>query len=148
MAKMIPAHGPAPTNSYSAELLLYSKLSECLDDSFIVIHSIPWLTAAVQEFGLTKAPTGEIDFLIIHGSLGFLAIEVKGGRIATQDGSFVVTSTGERIDPIGQVRNSIHGLSRWLYANNKQALRIGYAIAFPESVTTGKPLPPALYDAR
>jgi hypothetical protein len=76
---MIPAGSPNITNSHKAEPDVYWRLAK-LNDEFTVIHSLPWLCGAVKSMDPKYAPTGEIDFIILHPSLGILTLEVKGGR--------------------------------------------------------------------
>lgn len=64
-----------------AEVRVYDKLAEVLDDEFTVFYSSPWLKT--DSFGNEK--DGECDFLIAHPAYGFLAIEVKGGNEITYD---------------------------------------------------------------
>jgi hypothetical protein len=62
----------------AAEIKVYNRLSEVLDESFTVFYSRPWL-------GLTLSGAerdGECDFVIAHAEFGILTIEVKGGAIA------------------------------------------------------------------
>jgi hypothetical protein len=96
MARMIPSQGPAPTSSRVAEPMLYQALAKQLPDDFTVIHSLPWLAKAVKEIDGRDAPTGELDFLILHPLLGILGIEVKGGLVGYDRNAFVFLRTGER----------------------------------------------------
>ncbi|GHO67425.1 hypothetical protein KSC_063170 [Ktedonobacter sp. SOSP1-52] len=145
MARMIPSQGPKSNDSYRAEPTMYQALKEQLPDTFTVIHSLPWLTSTVKMAFQGPAITGEIDFLILHPDLGILAIEAKGGVVRYDEGQFVLRD-GTRIDPIYQVRKNVHSLSRLIFARGGPALRVGYALAFPESSMQGKLLPPALQD--
>jgi hypothetical protein len=143
---MIPSSGPVDTGSEIAEPAIYSLLADQLPDEFVIIHSLKWLSVSARDIGASRAPTGELDFLILHRGLGILGIEVKGGRrIKYDQTSFVYQNTGVRFDPISQVRKSIHGLAHWL-GRHEIYQRIGYAIAFPQADMRGKHFPPALED--
>lgn len=146
MALMIPSGHPAQTNSRTAEPKLYHAFKNQLSDDFTVIHSIPWLSQATGELEHRGIPTGELDFLIMHPDLGILGIEVKGGAIGHDRTSFVILRSGERIDPVAQVRKSIHALAKWIVDEGGPKRKIGYALAFPESEIGNNPLPPALVD--
>ncbi|HAF2362510.1 TPA: NERD domain-containing protein [Salmonella enterica] len=61
-----------------------------------MIHRLPWLCSAVKEIDPHFAPTGEIDFLIIHKELGVLALEVKSGRYRMAGVHLVHLSTGKK----------------------------------------------------
>lgn len=144
MARMIPSNGPKSNDSRTAEPAIYHALKQ-LSDDFTVIHSLPWLGSAAREITGNVAITGEIDFLILHPNLGILAIEVKGGMLRYDQGQFVFRN-GQRIDPIAQVRKGVHALSRQIKGATGLKIRIGYAIAFPESSMQNRLIPPALVD--
>jgi len=131
MARMFPKVGPQNTGSTRAEPDIYWRLSEQLSDEFIVIHSLPWLASAAKEIDGRPVPTGEIDFLVLHQELGILAVEVKGGVFTHDRTEFVYKKTGERIDPIRQVRRGTHALAQWLHRSGAGSWRIGYCILFP-----------------
>jgi AAA domain/Nuclease-related domain len=133
MARMFPEVGPQNTGSTRAEPDIYWRLSKQLSDEFIVIHSLPWLASAAKEIDGRSVPTGEIDFLVLHQELGILAVEVKGGIFTHDRTEFVYKKTGERIDPIRQVRRGTHALAQWLHESGYGSWRIGYCILFPHS---------------
>lgn len=132
MAKMIPAFGPLATGS-QGETVLFQIIKEQLSAEFTVIHSLPWLCAAVKEISESFAPTGEIDFLVIHPELGLLALEVKSGRYRVDGVTFVHLKFGTTITPVHQVRHNVHGLAQWLGTDKSLRLRIGYGLIFPDS---------------
>jgi hypothetical protein len=145
-ATMIPSSGPVDTGSEIAEPTIYSLLANQLPDDFVIIHSLKWLSVAAANIGSSRAPTGELDFLILHRELGILGIEVKGGRRIKYDKtSFVYQNSAVRFDPISQVRKSIHGLAHWL-GHHEIYQKIGYAIAFPQADMRGKRIPPSSED--
>ncbi|WP_082113091.1 nuclease-related domain-containing DEAD/DEAH box helicase [Pseudoxanthomonas suwonensis] len=142
---MIPNCGPAPTDS-RAEGLVYHLLKDQLGDGFTVVHSLPWLSAAVREVAGVKAVTGEIDFLIVHPELGVLAVEVKGGAHKVQGLAFVHVTSGNVSRAVEQARASAHGLARWLGVKPGLRLKIGYALIFPDSDFNGQIASVALTD--
>lgn len=113
-----------------AEVRVYDRLGEVLDDSFHVFYSSPWLGTDRQ--GNEK--DGECDFLIAHRDHGLLAIEVKGGREISFDpseGQWRSTDHGGFVhkikDPVAQARSAKHEIldrltnaprwrSRYIYA--------------------------------
>ncbi|UGA53211.1 MULTISPECIES: nuclease-related domain-containing DEAD/DEAH box helicase [Dickeya] len=142
---MIPSFGPQVTESYG-EVILYRLIETQLSDDFTVIHSLPWLCSAVKEIDPQFAPTGEIDFLIIHKELGVLALEVKSGRYRVDGVTFLHLSTGKKTSPIQQTRHNVHGLARWLGGNQELRLRIGYGLIFPDSDFADQIINAALVD--
>lgn len=128
---MFPQAGPQNTGSTRAEPEVYKQLAEQLSDEFVIIHSLPWLASVAREIDGRPVPTGEIDFLILHRELGILAVEVKGGVFSYDRTEFVYKRTGERIDPVRQVRRGTHALSSWLHKSGAGSWRIGYCILFP-----------------
>jgi hypothetical protein len=130
---MFPESGSQNTGSTKTEPDIYWRLSKQLCDEFIVIHSLPWLASAAKEIDGRPVPTGEIDFLVLHQELGVLAVEVKGGVFTHDRTEFVYKKTGERVDPIRQVRRGTHALAQWLHESGAGSWRIGYCVLFPHS---------------
>lgn len=145
MARMIPDHGPHETGS-RGERDLYWVLKTTLPDDYTVIHSLPWLCAAVNEVGLNAAPTGEIDLLVIHPENGVLALEVKSGKYHIENSRFFHDSRKFTIDPVTQARKNVHGLARWLGNKPSLRLKIGYGFIFPDSDFRDLPTSPGMYD--
>lgn len=146
MARMFPEVGPQNTGSTRAEPDIYWQLSKKLSDKFTVIHSLPWLASVAKEIDGRSVPTGEIDFLILHQSLGILAVEVKGGILSYDRTEFVYKRTGNRLDPIRQVSRGTHALARWLCDSGAGKWRIGYCILLPHSEIQNKATPVASID--
>ena len=100
-----------------AEVRVYDRLAEVLDDSFHVFYSSPWL--GTDRLGNEK--DGECDFLITHPEHGILAIEVKGGREISfdpEDSQWRSTDHGGFVhkikDPVGQARGAKHEILKRL----------------------------------
>lgn len=142
---MIPAFGPLETESHG-EKILFKVIKDQLPDDFSVVHSLPWLCAAVKEISESFAPTGEIDFLIIHRELGVLALEVKSGRYRVDGLEFIHLKSGKHITPVHQVRRNLHGLARWLGTDKSLRLRMGYGLVFPDSEFGDELISTALVD--
>lgn len=145
MAIMIPALGPHETES-PGEPTVYKLLRQGLNDEYTVIHSLPWLCAAVRDIDKNFAPTGEIDFLVVHPDLGVLALEVKSGRYRVEGAVFVRNSSEPSKNPISQVRRNVHGLTKWLGADPELRIRFGYGFVFPDSRFGEAVISPALID--
>ena len=145
MARMIPDNGPRGTES-KGERDLYTIIKAELPDDYVVIHSLPWLCSAVRKLAPQARPTGEIDFLIIHPEKGVLVLEVKSGEYGVKNNRFVHLHKHYSIDPIGQTRNNVHGIAKWIGSDPLLRLRIGYGFVFPDSDFAGKPTTPGMYD--
>ncbi|OON62444.1 hypothetical protein B0920_02995 [Massilia sp. KIM] len=142
---MIPSTGPQDTDSYG-EKRIYDLLRQGLSDDFTVIHSLPWLAQGIKEIDPGYPPTGEIDFLIIHRSLGVLALEVKSGKQRVKDGLFIYVKTGGIGNHVAQTRKNAHGLARWLGIDPSLRWRMGYGLIFPDSVFGDSVISPGLVD--
>lgn len=145
MATMIPAFGPLETESYG-EKVLFKLIKDQLSDDFTVVHSLPWLCAAVKEISESFAPTGEIDFLIIHRELGVLVLEVKSGRYRVDGLEFIHLKSGKCITPVHQARRNMHGLAQWLGTDKSLRLLMGYGLIFPDSEFGDEIISTALVD--
>lgn len=89
---MVPAVLPAATRAdprRSAEVQVYDAIAgDPLLDGFLVLYSCEW----VDHFdGLLR--DGEADFVLAHPEVGYLVIEVKGGRVGRRvaDGKWTTT---------------------------------------------------------
>src|SRR5690606_12578801 len=78
--RMIPAMLPAEIRAdpkRSAEVQVFDRLrDDPMLAGFTVFYSCEWIGA---HDGLLK--DGEADFVLAHPAIGFLVIEVKGGRV-------------------------------------------------------------------
>ncbi|MGF7468940.1 nuclease-related domain-containing DEAD/DEAH box helicase [Alcaligenes phenolicus] len=122
-----------------AEVRVYERLAEVLDDSFHVFYSSPWL--GTDRLGNEK--DGECDFLVAHHEHGILAIEVKGGREISFDpseGQWRSTDHGgfvHRIkDPVAQARGAKHEILTRL--NNsprwpRRFIHAAHGVIFPSA---------------
>jgi UvrD-like helicase C-terminal domain/Nuclease-related domain/AAA domain len=122
---------PAPeivTTASAAEMRLFSALSDQLDDNYLVLHSVAWISKP----GGQGPRDGESDLLICHPQHGVLVIEVKGGRIDLDYGKLRWTSTDRNgavhliKNPFEQAKRGKYGILEKLKENPAwQRLRIG-----------------------
>ncbi|MEZ9140511.1 MULTISPECIES: AAA family ATPase [unclassified Shewanella] len=149
MALMYPSSAPKINDSPVAEPLVYKLLREQLDDSFHIIHSVPWLSSLITDVLKDKSHIGEVDFLVLNKDLGVLAIEVKGGILRhDKDGYYYSRDSGltiSRIDPVSQLNRGVFVLQKW-FLDNGIKMKIGKAFCFPESVVPINSLPPGYKD--
>ncbi|MFH6955289.1 AAA family ATPase [Pseudoalteromonas sp. XMcav1-K] len=149
MAILYPSSAPRINESPVAEPLVYRLLKEQLDDSFHIIHSVPWLSSFITDVLKDKSYIGEVDFLVLNKDLGVLAIEVKGGILKhDKDGYYYSRDSGltiSRIDPVSQLNRGVFVLQKW-FKDNGIKMRIGRAFCFPESVIPLKSIPPGYQD--
>lgn len=121
----------------AAEIKVYNRLSEVLDESFTVFYSRPWL-------GLTPSGAerdGECDFVISHIEFGILTIEVKGGAVGYEPATGRWTSrdrygfTHNIKDPVAQARTAKHVLLEKLHKSSgwrTRRVRAHHGLIFPD----------------
>jgi hypothetical protein len=112
-------------------------LLKALGDDWHAAHSLGW-----QDLdNLGRQRKGEVDFLLLHRSLGILVLEVKGGRISLENGQFFTTNRNNeriKIDPVSQAQKSFYYL-RDLIAKRfgpnylkSRNLKLNWAVIFPD----------------
>ena len=123
----------------AAEEKVFKALKRTLTDpAFTVLYSVPWVTRKDLH---AEVRDHEADYLIFHPQLGVLVIEVKGGCLKNDRGSFWrVLASGEMIpadNPVMQVRGNYYGLLDELQKNVAlpKYLYGGYALIFPDVLT-------------
>jgi hypothetical protein len=143
MARMIPNRPPPPGGGRKAERMAWEALERTLDDDFHVYWQLRYL----------EPTEGEADFLIVHRTLGLLALECKGDGVRRDDGGHWVRLKGgreERIDedPFAQAQNTIHELKRTLQTRLTRVVgrtdfpfRFGHAAIFPRATRLELNLP-------
>lgn len=140
MARFYPAF-VGDFHGSEGERLAYRAL-ESLGDDYTVFHSYCWLGD-----GVCTAPQGEADFVVLHPQRGILAIEVKAGGIAYEDGVWQQTNrrTGETkvIYPFQQAENSRQRILSELRRRMPQSFPlVGKAVWFTSvQIPKGKALP-------
>ena len=122
MARMIPDVDPSQME-HTSEEPVYRCLREQLNDSYVVLHSYPWLRPWRGEGALSE---GEADFVVLHPELGMLILEVKGGETIRHDGHrwFRDTANGPREfqDPFRQAQRNMYALLE--IAEERSGLRV------------------------
>lgn len=119
-----------------AEVRVYDRLAEVLDDSFHVFYSSPWL--GTDRMGNEK--DGECDFMIAHPDHGILAIEVKGGEISydPKDSQWRSKDSFGFVhkikDPVGQARSAKHEILKRLNDSPRwpsRYIHAAHGVVFP-----------------
>ena len=140
MARFYPAF-VGDFHGSEGERLAYHAL-EMLGDDYTVFHSYCWLGDGVR-----TAAQGEADFLVLHPRHGILAIEVKAGGIAYENGAWQQTNrnTGEThvIFPFQQAERSRQRVLAEMQKRMQQNVPlVGKAVWFTSvQIPQGKPLP-------
>ncbi len=105
MAKMYPSEIDTNSEIPNSEKKIFKVLAK-LPDDYHVIHSLKWWKSWNNQ--------GECDFIIFHPDRGFIALEVKGGRITLDNfqwHSIDRNGCQHKIDnPISQVKNAMHAI--------------------------------------
>jgi Nuclease-related domain/AAA domain len=156
MAKLWPRTLPVSIKEdrrRRAEVRVYEKLANILDDSFTVFYSSPWL--GTDHLGNEK--DGECDFMIAHPDLGYLALEVKGGGISFDPRErqwWTTDANGFRFkikDPVEQARSAKHQLLKKLKAlpgRRDRWVHNSHGVIFPDAAAApgdlGADKPPQL----
>ena len=137
MARMIPVQIDDSVQS-SAERRVFELLKTDPETAgWTVLHSL----------GLARRPTGpygEIDFVIVIPHEGILCLEVKGGRLSCEGGSWRTEDRYGRVtelkkSPFAQARDSMFALRDLIVGHFRQgALEarcpIGFAVVFTDVV--------------
>jgi hypothetical protein len=122
-----------------AEIRVFNRLAEVLDDDFHVFYSSPWL--GTDRLGNEK--DGECDFLIAHPVHGILAIEVKGGKEISFDPTDAQWRSKDHNnfvhkikDPVAQARSAKHEILKRLSESRRWPGRFVHAahgVVFPSA---------------
>ena len=133
MARMLPPEVSSSTKS-PAEIALFPKLRDELDDDWVVLHSVGVASG-------NRKPWSEIDFVCVSNS-GIYCIEVKGGGISRRDGVWVQTNRhGQEFTsnegPFQQVAGASTALHHFLRDQRIEAIQqrqtvVGYGVATPD----------------
>lgn len=113
---------------------------------WVVIHSQNLKHVVGQANVASDLNLREIDFLLLIPGRGIILLEVKGGRISAQNGSFQTTNRfGQTnpIDPATQLREATGSLMKYLKANLPwfpHGVVFDSAIVFPQSPSPIKKL--------
>jgi hypothetical protein len=113
---------------------------------WVVIHSQNLKHVVGQANVASDLNLREIDFLLLIPGRGIILLEVKGGKISAQNGSFQTTNRfGQTnpIDPATQLREATGSLMKYLKANLPwfpHGVVFDSAIVFPQSPSPIKKL--------
>ena len=135
--EILPPETLADPKVSKAEIKVYNKMKEVLDDQFTVFYSRPWL--GYTRDGAEK--DGECDFVVAHPDYGYVAIEVKGGGITrdpytNQWGSIGEDGYHDIKNPVKQALDSKHEILRKCKIHEKFRNRWmgnSHGIIFPDS---------------
>ena len=128
---MVPAT-PFDTGSH-AEKRIFERLSFAFDDGYFAFHSLKPTAHPYKQFP-------EIDFVVL-GPEGLLVLEVKGGQVTVENGSWHYQDRrGSEIyrmqDPFRQAETAMHGLTEELRKNLPRhildRMATGYGVIFPD----------------
>lgn len=141
MAKILPEILINP-NRAPSELEVLKTIRERVSDEWLVFQGFEFRTYK-RKFrnDPTSAPTqfkggtiqdGEIDFLFFKPGIGFVVLEVKGGEITYDDGSWFQNKNP--IDPFFQARKGAYYIKNLLEKrlDNDRNFSFAYAVCFPE----------------
>src|SRR6516162_216785 len=134
MAKMIPAQIDAGVSA--GERRVFSLLENDPDtSSWTVLHSLGLARR-------TTGPYGEIDFVVIIPGEGIICLEVKGGRVSCEAGTWrTMNRLGDvavlKKSPFLQVRNAMFALRKAIVGHfgeyaPESSCPVGCAVVFPD----------------
>ena len=138
MAKMIPER-PSEETSSAAERKLFQRFKAMPEtDDWVVLHSL-----AIAKH--TTQSQGEADFAVVIPSYGVFVLEVKGGRISYNNGTWY---SKDRDDVQHQIRNPVEEASNAMhsikeYIGNCQSSPkldrslFGFGVIFPDTTIHG-----------
>ncbi|AMY54769.1 nuclease-related domain-containing DEAD/DEAH box helicase [Rhodococcoides fascians] len=136
MAHLIPQ--TLDTNAPMSEQLVFEAFKQ-LPDSFTVMSDVP-----VGLFGRPQADLRQIDFLILHQQMGILVVEVKGGGIKTEFGTWWTQPRGSSSwnelsrSPFKQAADQRYVLQRFLSEKLKiNRTSFAHAVALPGALVSG-----------
>ena len=100
----------------TAEVETFNAFKETMPNGFHVFYSCYWLDKRKNP---VPSQDGEADFVVAHPDLGFITLEVKGGRIGRDQETqkwYRHTGAGRKLikDPVAQARTSKHVILDWL----------------------------------
>ena len=124
-----------------AEVQVYDKLADVLDDKYYVFHSVRWTN--IDDQG--RETDGECDFLVAHPIHGILVIEVKGGAQISNDKKTDVWlskdhngKTHSIKNPVKQAISAKHQIKKLLDKSPdwpKRHIQISHGVIFPGVAT-------------
>ena len=91
-----------------AEKAVWDALKNSLPDDVVLAHSVQVRDGRAEH---------EIDILVLWPGVGMAAIEVKGGRVAVENGQWLQSdrSGAHKIQsPVAQSQGSLHAFKHWI----------------------------------
>lgn len=154
MARMFPQCLPASVcrdKKRSSEVKVYEKLQATLTDDYVVFYSVAWLArgngsvrsedyaAWLDKPYASSYPIGEADFVILHPRKGLLVLEVKGGRLEIDSGSWYSRDRNNQLhdihSPVEQAKKNLFALLNKLREHPKLRhcfFQTGYGVILPD----------------
>ncbi|MSO42583.1 MAG: NERD domain-containing protein, partial [Solirubrobacterales bacterium] len=111
MALMYPRTLNPEDVESAAEVVVFDRLRDQLDNKWECFHSASWMIRHPKK----GATDGEIDFVIAHPGQGILCLEVKGGGIECRNGAWYRIEHGKSVrmkDPFKQALDHRYALKR------------------------------------
>jgi len=126
MARFIPLTCDTIDRPQS-EQIVFDAIKSYLSDNWIVFHSLDF----IKDDQYNKRWDGEIDFLLYHPNKGILVLEVKGGKISYQNGTWY--QNNHKITPILQSKRNKYAIMQLLQKNLERDVPIKFAhsVCFP-----------------
>ncbi|MGX1598920.1 NERD domain-containing protein [Dietzia maris] len=126
MARVIPAH---PVYGHPTEEKVVDLLRDQLSDDSLIV---------VGQRVSTYEKEHEVDILVAMPGAGIVAIEVKAGQIAIEDGLWVQGSGTKKvtIDPVTQCRDALYALRGYVSGDPRwpdQLQRWTHMLVFPNA---------------
>ncbi|WP_159612699.1 nuclease-related domain-containing DEAD/DEAH box helicase [Glutamicibacter sp. JC586] len=126
MARCYPKD-PEFTEKTAAEQKVFDALSQALPDDALLFHSVQLRNQRAEH---------EIDLLVLWPHVGIAVIEVKGGRLTVEDGTWYQSDTKgkHRIQsPMAQVQSAAHALKSVLFPlmGTQITSRLADVVCFP-----------------
>ena len=153
MARMYPQQLPMAVlqdKKKASEVKVYEQLKR-LSDEYVVFHSTAWLVRSkitlkpedtepwIDAPPRKVYPMGEADFIVLHPRKGILVLEVKGGRLRLDGGSWKSCDRHnvwhDIHNPLEQVKRNLFSLLGKLREHPKLSecsLQVGYGVIVPD----------------
>jgi hypothetical protein len=138
LAILIPAQ--LPPDAPHSERVVHESLA-ALSDDWTVLWSIP-----IKRFEPRRRGLNEVDFVVMHAQFGIFVLEVKGGEIRADNGTWFTRPYGSQdwhaLDrsPFAQVADEHFALERYLLDRRGMSVpkrAIAHAVVFPSVVVPG-----------
>ncbi|MBD1583256.1 nuclease-related domain-containing DEAD/DEAH box helicase [Pseudoalteromonas sp. S16_S37] len=124
-----------PDNCPSSEKKVRTAFSQI--ENITIFHSLCWQSQRNNRQG-----DGEADFILLLPKIGVLILEVKGGSITLENGTWYTTDRFKAKhvikDPFVQAKDSKYALLAYLNKENQSLTKVPiiHAVVFPDLVVT------------